>query len=139
MRPTQIVQSGMPGGKTYMGWWGDMGGPRQKGIVQYTLSPFKQKAMRGVFQGYLFNGFRRIMAQVPYFALPFAGGYAVYIWGSNNEPAPAPLVLTLIYLSIPLALRPYPFPNKLSYLSLAQSARRLDDVAIGDADIASKV
>lgn len=39
-----------------------------------ALSPFKQKAMRGVFQGYLFNGFRRIMAQVPYFALPFAAG-----------------------------------------------------------------
>jgi hypothetical protein len=30
--------------------------------------------MAGVFKGYLFNGFARIMHQVPYFAVPFATG-----------------------------------------------------------------
>jgi ubiquinol-cytochrome c reductase subunit 8 len=57
-----------------MGWWGDMGGPTQKGIVEYSLSPWQQNAMRGAFRGYAFYGFKRIMQQVPYFALPFAFG-----------------------------------------------------------------
>jgi len=78
------VLSGMPEGKHYIGWWGDMGGPKQKGIVQYSLSPFKQKAMKGVFQGYLFNGFNRLAAQVPYWIGPFSIAYAVYLWGNKE-------------------------------------------------------
>ncbi|EIW66266.1 hypothetical protein M231_01703 [Tremella mesenterica] len=84
MRPSSVVQSGMPGGKAYMGWWGDMGGPKQKGVIQYSLSPFRQRATAGMLTGYLFNGFSRIMAQVPYFVPPFAIGYGVYIWGKTR-------------------------------------------------------
>lgn len=40
--------------------------------------------MRGAIPGYIFWGFRRIAAQVPYFALPFAAGYATYVWGKNK-------------------------------------------------------
>lgn len=57
-----------------MGWWGDMGGPTQKGIIQYSVSPFQQNAMKGALHSYLFYGFKRIMQQAPYFAIPFAAG-----------------------------------------------------------------
>ncbi|KZO99196.1 putative ubiquinol-cytochrome c reductase complex 11 kDa protein [Calocera viscosa TUFC12733] len=73
----------MPSGKVWMGWWGDFGGPKQKGIVQYSLSPFQQKAMGDAFSSYLFNGYRRIVAQVPYFAIPFGFGYGIYTWANS--------------------------------------------------------
>lgn len=40
--------------------------------------------MKGALNGYIFWGFRRIAQQVPYFIVPFATGYAVYIWGYNK-------------------------------------------------------
>ncbi|PWN98414.1 putative ubiquinol-cytochrome c reductase complex 11 kDa protein [Tilletiopsis washingtonensis] len=86
MRPTAPAHSGMPTGTKYMGWWGAMGGPKQKGIVQYSISPFQQNPMAGALKGYLFFGYKRIMAQVPYFAVPFGIGYAIYSWGvKKNE------------------------------------------------------
>lgn len=51
-----------------------MGGPTQKGIIQYSVSPFQQNAMKGALHSYLFYGFKRIMQQAPYFAVPFAAG-----------------------------------------------------------------
>ena len=51
-----------------------MGGPAQKGIVQYSVSPFQQNAMRGALHSYVFYGFKRIMQQALYFAIPFAAG-----------------------------------------------------------------
>lgn len=61
-----------------MGWWGDMGGPAQRGIVQYSVSPFQQNAMRGALHSYIFYGFKRIMQQAPYFAVPFAAGKPLF-------------------------------------------------------------
>ncbi|EJT48018.1 hypothetical protein A1Q1_02934 [Trichosporon asahii var. asahii CBS 2479] len=126
MRPSTVVQGGMPGGAYtpnegnvltvqarpgvadgleresptkligtecvgvgarltgQIGWWGAMGGPKQKGIYTYSISNNQQAAMRGAIPGYIFWGFRRIAAQVPYFALPFAAGYATYVWGKNK-------------------------------------------------------
>ncbi|CAD6567990.1 MAG: ubiquinol--cytochrome-c reductase subunit 8 [Tremellales sp. Tagirdzhanova-0007] len=84
MRPTLRAMSGMPEPKHYIGWWGDMGGPKQKGIVQYSLSPYQQRAMKGVFSGYLFNGFSRLAGQMPYWIVPFAIAYGTYTWGSNK-------------------------------------------------------
>lgn len=54
----------------------DAAGRPTKGLILTTpaLSSFAQKPFAGVFKGYLFNGFSRIMAQVPYFAIPFAAG-----------------------------------------------------------------
>ncbi|KAK1923158.1 cytochrome b-c1 complex subunit 8 [Papiliotrema laurentii] len=81
MRPTLPVQAGMPGPKTYIGWWGDMKGPTQKGVIQYSLSPYRQRPFAGAIQGYVFNGFSRIMQQAPYWIIPFTLGYGVYTWG----------------------------------------------------------
>jgi len=74
----------MPGGKHYIGWWGDMGGPTQKGITEYSLSPFKQSPMRGAFSGYLFNGYRRIAQHAPYVVLPVTIGYVTYTWATDH-------------------------------------------------------
>ncbi|PWY96963.1 putative ubiquinol-cytochrome c reductase complex 11 kda protein [Testicularia cyperi] len=85
MRSSQVTFSGMPTGKKYMGWWGDMGGPTQRGIVSYAISPFQQNAMKGALKGYIFFGFKRIMAQAPYFALPFAVGYGLIAWAKKKN------------------------------------------------------
>ena len=74
MRPTQIVQSGMPTGDKYMGWWGNFGGPKQKGVYQYSISPFQQNAMAGALRNWTFYGYKRLLQQAPYFAIPFALG-----------------------------------------------------------------
>jgi len=84
MRPSAVAHSAMPQGKAYIGWWGDMGGPAQKGIYTYMQSSYKQRPFAGAFHGYLFNGYKRIAAQAPYFAIPFAVGYGVYIWGRHT-------------------------------------------------------
>jgi hypothetical protein len=39
-----------------------------------ALSPFQQRAFKGVLSGYLFNGYTRLAAQTPYFFFPFAAG-----------------------------------------------------------------
>lgn len=51
-----------------------MGGPKQKGVYSYTMSPVRQKAFYGVLHGYLFNGVRRLSKQLPYFGIPMAIG-----------------------------------------------------------------
>ncbi|KAL7420901.1 Cytochrome b-c1 complex subunit 8, mitochondrial [Cryptotrichosporon argae] len=84
MRPSAPALSGPAGGKSFLGWWGDAQGPKQVGITQYSLSPFKQRPFAGALHGYLFNGFSRIMQQVPYFAIPFGTGYFIYTWAKNT-------------------------------------------------------
>ncbi|SHO77389.1 Similar to S.cerevisiae protein QCR8 (Subunit 8 of ubiquinol cytochrome-c reductase (Complex III)) [Malassezia sympodialis ATCC 42132] len=86
MRPSSVVQSGMPTGPKWIGWWGAFGGPVQKGIKSYAVSPFQQNPFAGVFQGYMFNGFRRAVKHLPYSGIPFALGYLIYTWG-NKESA----------------------------------------------------
>jgi len=75
----------MPGPKTYIGWWGAMGGPKHKGVTQYAMSPYRQSAFRGAFNGYLFHGARRLASNAPYFVPPFALGYAVYTWAKAKD------------------------------------------------------
>ncbi|CAO3638888.1 unnamed protein product [Cunninghamella blakesleeana] len=65
-------------GKTYMGWWGQMGGPTQRGIVTYVLSPFEQRPFAGVLHNAIFNTSRRVISQVPYVGTAFALGYFIY-------------------------------------------------------------
>lgn len=84
MHPTNAVRSGMPEPKHYIGWWGDMGGPKQKGIIHYAQSPFRQSAMKGAFTGYIFNGYRRIAQNVPYFIVPVLIGLGTYSWGKSR-------------------------------------------------------
>ncbi|EPQ51858.1 hypothetical protein GLOTRDRAFT_112327 [Gloeophyllum trabeum ATCC 11539] len=86
MRPSIVVRSEMPGPKTYNPWWGDLSGiQRQKGITQYSLSPFKQRAAKHLIQNYIFNGYRRLAEQVPYWIVPFAIGYGTYTWAKRYD------------------------------------------------------
>ncbi|ORY28056.1 cytochrome b-c1 complex subunit 8 [Naematelia encephala] len=84
MRPSQVALSGMPSGKTWQGWWGDLGGAKQKGIVTYTLSPYQQRAFKGVITGWILNGSTRLLAQVPYWIVPFGIAYSTYLWGKST-------------------------------------------------------
>ncbi|GAA5966983.1 hypothetical protein JCM8115_003780 [Rhodotorula mucilaginosa] len=85
MRASSTVFSGMPTGPKYMGWWGDMGGPTQKGINQYIVSPFRQQPMRGAFAHWAKNGYRRLAQQAVYFAVPLGLGYAVIQWAVKDN------------------------------------------------------
>ncbi|PWN31087.1 putative ubiquinol-cytochrome c reductase complex 11 kda protein [Jaminaea rosea] len=85
MHPTSISHSGMPTGKKYMGWWGSMGGPQQKGITAYSISSNQQNIMGGAFRQYMIFGYKRLMAQLPYFGIPLAIGYGVYSWGVSRN------------------------------------------------------
>ncbi|XAO23193.1 hypothetical protein I312_101971 [Cryptococcus bacillisporus CA1280] len=84
MRPTAPAHSGMPGPKNYIGWWGDMGGPRQKGIKTYGLSPYRQRPLAGMLRAYIFNGSKRTMHQLPYVAPPLIFFYGIYYWAKNK-------------------------------------------------------
>ncbi|KZV79003.1 ubiquinol-cytochrome c reductase subunit 8 [Exidia glandulosa HHB12029] len=81
MRPTRVVFSGPPEPKHYMGWWGHLGSQGQKGIVTYSISPFRQRPFAGALNGYIFNGYKRIMKHVPYWIVPVAIAYGVMEWG----------------------------------------------------------
>ncbi|KLO15549.1 hypothetical protein SCHPADRAFT_871032 [Schizopora paradoxa] len=86
MRPTQVrMLSEMPNGKHYMGWWGDMGSLPQKGIIQYSPSPYRQRAMAHWFSNYLFNGFRRVATHLPFVVPPFAIGYGIYAYAKSFD------------------------------------------------------
>ncbi|KAK9472395.1 cytochrome b-c1 complex subunit 8 [Dipodascopsis tothii] len=67
----------------YMGWWGDMGGPKQKGIVTYSVSPYAQKPFAGAGYNAIFNTFRRVSSQIIFFAVPI--GTYVYILNQAKE------------------------------------------------------
>ncbi|KAI8968507.1 UcrQ family protein [Mycotypha africana] len=69
---------GGPEGKAYMGWWGHMGGPTQRGVVTYMISSFEQKPFAGALHNAVFNTARRVASQIPYVGVPFAFGYWVY-------------------------------------------------------------
>ncbi|KAG1249576.1 hypothetical protein G6F68_013248 [Rhizopus microsporus] len=64
--------------KTYMGWWGAMGGPTQRGVTTYILSPFGQKPFAGAAHADVFNTARRVASQVPYVGVAFGLGYYIY-------------------------------------------------------------
>ncbi|GAA5887219.1 hypothetical protein JCM6882_002453 [Rhodosporidiobolus microsporus] len=83
MRASSPLQSGMRA--KYMGWWGNLGGPKQKGIVTYTVSPFRQAPMRGAFAHWLKNGYVRLAHQALFFAVPFAAGYGLLSWSIKNN------------------------------------------------------
>ncbi|CAB4393215.1 hypothetical protein RhiirA5_350146 [Rhizophagus irregularis] len=59
-------------------WWGNMGGPVQKGIVTYSVSSFQQRAFAGALKYGIFNVFRRTMSQAPYVGPPIIFGYLIY-------------------------------------------------------------
>ncbi|KAG5519264.1 hypothetical protein PMAC_001889 [Pneumocystis sp. 'macacae'] len=73
-------------GKKYMGWWGNMGGPVQKGIITYSLSPRAQNPLAGALHSAIFNTYRRCSQQILYFGVPLIVGYTIYVWAiKRNE------------------------------------------------------
>ncbi|KAL3230591.1 Cytochrome b-c1 complex subunit 8, mitochondrial [Nakaseomyces bracarensis] len=71
-----------PGAKAYMGWWGHLGSPKQKGITSYSVSPYAQKPLAHSMQNAVFNTFRRVKSQALYVLIP-AGIY--YYWWVNSR------------------------------------------------------
>lgn len=63
------------GPKTYMGWWGAIGGPKQKYINMYTLSPYATRPFKDNLYNAIFNVYRRTKNQALYIAIP-----AVIVW-----------------------------------------------------------
>ncbi|CAJ0754885.1 5348_t:CDS:2 [Entrophospora sp. SA101] len=59
-------------------WWGNFGGPKQKGIVTYSLSPYQQRPFANVFKEGVFNVYRRTKAQIFYVGVPISIGYLIY-------------------------------------------------------------
>lgn len=66
---------GATGPKTYMGWWGNIGSPKQKYITSYTVSPYQTKPFKGALYNAVFNTFRRTKNQVLFIVIP-----AVIVW-----------------------------------------------------------
>ncbi|KJA23809.1 hypothetical protein HYPSUDRAFT_104568, partial [Hypholoma sublateritium FD-334 SS-4] len=85
MRPTLPRRSDMPGPKVYNLWWGDKSGGTQRGIVQYTISPYQTKAAPHWLRNYIFNGYRRLSGEVLFFGIPIAIGYGVYTWAKGFD------------------------------------------------------
>ncbi|KAJ7594041.1 cytochrome b-c1 complex subunit 8 [Mycena floridula] len=88
MRPSIARFSDMPGPqRAWNAWWGDRHGSitRQKGVIQYTLSPYQSKAAPQMIRTYMFNGFRRISAEAFYVVFPFAVGYGIYAWARSYD------------------------------------------------------
>ncbi|KAJ7115798.1 cytochrome b-c1 complex subunit 8 [Mycena epipterygia] len=80
MRPSNALFSDMPGPKVYNLWWGDQTATKQKGIYQYTISPYQAKAAPHMFRNYLFNGFRRLSVYALPILIPV--GIYYYTWTS---------------------------------------------------------
>ncbi|ORY93045.1 UcrQ family protein [Syncephalastrum racemosum] len=76
---------GGAGGKNYMGWWGHLGSPTQRGVVSYILSPYQQKAFAGVLHNAIFNTARRVSSQVPYVGTAFGIGYLIYTYANKKH------------------------------------------------------
>ncbi|KAI0206900.1 cytochrome b-c1 complex subunit 8 [Astrocystis sublimbata] len=90
MRPSQILQGGggdAPLGKygKYLGGWGNFGGPKQRGIITYSLSSNKQNPFAGAAHDAVFNTWRRFSAQALYVVPPFVLAYAVMSWATERN------------------------------------------------------
>lgn len=66
---------GASGPKTYMGWWGSMGGPKQKYINQYFVTPYATRPMKDAAYNAVFNTFRRTKNQALFVIIP-----GVIVW-----------------------------------------------------------
>ncbi|KAJ7224437.1 cytochrome b-c1 complex subunit 8 [Mycena pura] len=76
MKFSNVLRSDMPGPKVYNLWWGDGTLAKQKGIYQYTISPYQAKAAPHMIRNYLFNGARRLSV----YALPILVPASIYYY-----------------------------------------------------------
>lgn len=83
-----------------IGWWGNMGGPAQKGMLVYctmsqrrspltrsALSPYRAQPMKGMFKDGLFHGARRLGHLAPYVIPPFLIGWGIMKWAKVSVAA----------------------------------------------------
>lgn len=66
---------GGAGPKTYLGWWGHIGSPKQKYVTTYTVSPYATRPLKGALYNSVFNTFRRTKNQALFVVIP-----AVIVW-----------------------------------------------------------
>ncbi|KAE9579909.1 Cytochrome b-c1 complex subunit 8 [Colletotrichum fructicola] len=89
MRPTQALASGpsIPHGKYshHLGWWGHIGGEKQRGIITYGLAPNRQNPFAGAAHDAVFNTWRRFSAQVLYFLPPLVAGWYIMDWATHRN------------------------------------------------------
>ncbi|ODQ63087.1 hypothetical protein NADFUDRAFT_84573 [Nadsonia fulvescens var. elongata DSM 6958] len=72
-----------PTKQVFMGWWGYLGSPAQKGINRYSVSSYAQKPFAGAAHAAVFNTFRRVKGSTLMIVVPSAIFY--YIWTKANE------------------------------------------------------
>lgn len=71
------------GAKTYMGWWGNIGSPKQKYMTQFTVSPYATKPLKDALYNSVFNTFRRTKNQALYLIIP--GVLMWNIWAKARD------------------------------------------------------
>ncbi|KAF2432413.1 UcrQ-domain-containing protein [Tothia fuscella] len=69
----------------YMGWWGSLGSPAQKGVTSYALSPNRQKPLANAPHAAVFNTFRRTRQQILYWAPPLIIAYYTMQWATHKN------------------------------------------------------
>jgi len=70
----------------YIGPWGALGSPAQKGVTTYAISPNRQRPLAGAFNAAIFNTWRRFRSQVLYVVPPFLIAYSAMRWAiEKNE------------------------------------------------------
>ncbi|KAF1994360.1 hypothetical protein P154DRAFT_581924 [Amniculicola lignicola CBS 123094] len=70
----------------YLGPWGALGSPAQKGVTVYAMSPNRQNPLAGTLNNAIFNTFRRTRNQILYVAPPLILGYMAMEWAiERNE------------------------------------------------------
>ncbi|KAL0946108.1 hypothetical protein HGRIS_012373 [Hohenbuehelia grisea] len=87
MRSTAPRFGDMPGGKTYLNWWGNVT-HKQRGVIQYAVSSNETSPMRHIFRNYLFNGYRRLSGQALYVVIPFACGMSSHVLSCYHSHSP---------------------------------------------------
>ncbi|KAF2838091.1 hypothetical protein M501DRAFT_1004926 [Patellaria atrata CBS 101060] len=76
------------GGKVpgvYMGWWGNLGSPPQKGVTTYGLAQNRQRPLAGTLHAAFFNVGRRTAGQILYWAPPMVAAYAIMSWAIERN------------------------------------------------------
>ncbi|KAG9528603.1 hypothetical protein E4T50_00470 [Aureobasidium sp. EXF-12298] len=69
----------------YMGWWGSLGSPPQRGIITYSMAQNRQRALAGTAHAAIFNTYRRTKGQILYWAVPMLIGYELMNWASEHN------------------------------------------------------
>jgi len=68
----------------YMGWWGSLGSPTQKGIITYSLSANRQNPLAGTLHAAIFNTFRRTRQQIFFWGPPMLIAYSAMNWAAER-------------------------------------------------------